>query len=419
MAGVFISYRRNDSPAYARDIHRRLAARYGKHRVFMDLDAIPLATRDFREKINEAMGSCSALVAIIGRDWLTEADSTGRPRIQDPGDWVRAEIASAIQMNKIIIPVLVEGAAPPSAGDLPEPLKPLAYIQGLKTSEQDWDYHLTRLIRTIEDNTELGPGDSRTKIAYGLMLAGIAARVIGGIDPIKEEEQFVSGDLALIAAVAVILAILARRAPLPRLLAAGLVVGAGIGTILRFGQSLMGSNLQFGQALTGSAGDPVDATKLLLYYLGLASGFLLAAGGTVLYLSTSREGLRPPVAAAVLGLVALAVLIVSIVASSEQLFIIRGAHSPAVVPVGLAVVTLVALIGMLSSPGFGPMGTGFLIVFGLQAVLRYVHELGTAQAGSATRIGLVAGALLLAAGILGALQILTQARRDATAYGVT
>src|SRR5215207_7010926 len=106
MAGVFISYRRNDAPAYARDIHRRLAARYGKHRVFMDLDAIPLATRDFREKINEAMGSCSALVAIIGRDWLTEADSTGRPRIQDPGDWVRAEIAAAIQMNKIIIPVL-------------------------------------------------------------------------------------------------------------------------------------------------------------------------------------------------------------------------------------------------------------------------------------------------------------------------
>ena len=419
MAGVFISYRHDDTPAYARDIRRRLEARYGKHRVFMDLDSIPLATRDFRERINEAMASSSALVAVIGRDWLTEADSSGRPRIQNPGDWVRAEIAAAIQMKKVVIPVFVEGAAPPSADDLPEPLKPLAYIQGLKTSEQDWDYHLTRLISTIEDNTELRPGDNRTKIAYGLMLAGIAARVIGGLKPIQEEQKFVSGDLALIAAVAVILAILARRSPIPRLLAAGLVVGAGIGTILRFGQSLMGSNLQFGQSLTGSAGDPVDATTLLLYYLGLASGLLLAAGGTVLYLSTSREGLRPPVAAAVLGLVALAILVVSIVASSEQLFIIRGAHSPAVVPLGLAVVTLVGLIGMLSSPGFGPMGTGFLIVFGLQAILRYVHDLGAAQAGSGVRIGLVAGALLLAAGILGALQILTQARREATAYGVS
>jgi hypothetical protein len=320
-------------------------------------------------------------------------------------------------MNKVVIPVFVEGAAPPSARDLPEPLKPLAYIQGLKTSEQDWDYHLTRLIRTIEDNTELRPGDSRTKIAYGLMIAGIAARVIGGLQPIKEGEKFVSGDLALIAVVSVILAIAARRHPLARLLAAGLVVGAGIGTILRFGQSLMGSNLQFGQSLTGSAGDPIDATTLLLYYLGLASGFLLAAGGTVLYLSTSREGLRPPVAAAVLGLLALAVLVISIVASSDQLFVIRGAHSPAVVPVGLAVVALVGLIGMFSSPGFGPMGTGFLIVFGLQAVLRYLHDLGADRAGSATRIGLAAGALLLAAGILSAVQILTQARRDAPAFG--
>jgi hypothetical protein len=418
MAGVFISYRRNDAPAYARDIHRRLSARYGWNRVFMDLDAIPLATRDFRDKIKQAMGSSSALIAVIGRDWLTDADATGRPRIQDPGDWVRAEIATAIQMNKVVIPVFVEGAAPPSAGDLPEPLKPLAYIQGLKTSEQDWDYHLTRLIRTIEDNTELGPGDARTKIAYGLMLAGIAARVIGGLDPIKEGEPFVSGDLAFIAAVAVILAILARRHPLPRLLAAGLVVGAGIGTILRFGQQLIGSNVQFGQSLTGSAGDPIDATTLLLYYVGLASGLLLATGGTVLYLSTSREGLRPPVAAAVLGLLALAVLVISIVASSEQLFVIRATHSPAVVPVGLVVVTLVALIGMLSSPGFGPMGTGFLITFGLQAVLRYAHDLGMARAGSATRIGLAAGVLLLAAGILGAVQLLTQSRRDATEYGV-
>jgi TIR domain len=414
MAGVFISYRRDDTSAYARDIGRRLAARYGKHRVFMDLDSIPLATRDFRERISEAMGSSSALVAIIGRDWLTEADSTGRPRIQDPGDWVRAEIATAIQMNKVIIPVMVEGATPPSADNLPEPLKPLAYIQGLKTSEQDWDYHLTRLVRTIEDNTELRPGDSRTKIAYGLMLAGIAARVIGGLDPVQDEGVFVSWDLALIATVAVILAIVARRNPLSRLLAAGLVVGAGIGTILRFGQQLIGSNLQFGQS-----GDAIPATTLLLYYLGLASGLLLVAGGTVLYLSTPREGLRPPVAAAVLGLLALAVLVVSIVASSEEIFIIRGTHSPAVVPAGLAVVTLVGLIGMLSSPGFGPMGTGFLIVFGLQAILRYVHDLGTAQEGTRTTIGLVAGALLVAAGILGALQILTQARRDATAYGVT
>lgn len=418
MAGIFISYRREDTPAHARGIYQRLAARYGKRRVFRDLDAIPLA-KDFRSRIDEAMGSCSALVAVIGRDWLKVTDSAGRRRIEDPGDWVRAEIATAIQMKKVVIPVLVEDAAMPSAESLPEPLKPLAYIQGLRTTEQDWDYHLTLLIRTIEENTDLGPGDSRTKVAYGLMFAGLAGRVVGGLVPIREEEWFVSADQALIAAVAVILAIVARRRPFPRLLSAGLVVGAGIGTILRFGQSLMGSNVQFGLSLAGSGGHPIDAATLILYYVGLASGLLLAVGGTVLYLATPREGLRPPRASAVLGLLGLASLVISIVGSSDQLFVIRGQQSPGVVPVGLAVITLVALIAMVSSPGFGPMGVGFLVVFGLQAVLRYLHDLGMPVAGGPTGIGLAAGALLVAAGLVGVLQVVTQGRRDATTYRVT
>jgi hypothetical protein len=414
MAGVFISYRREDTPAHARGIYQRLAARYGEHRVFRDLDAIPLA-KDFRGRINEAMGSCSALVALIGRDWLTVTNSAGRRRIDDPSDWVRAEIASAIQMKKVVIPVLVEDASMPSADDLPEPLKQLAYIQGLRATEQDWDYHLTLLVRTIEENTDLRPGDNRTKLAYSLMLAGIATRVIAGLSPISEEQWFVQADQALIAAVAVTLAIVAGRRPLPRLLSAGLVVGAGIGTMLRFGQSLMGSSVQFGLAEVGA----IDTATLVLYYLGLASGFLLAGGGLVLYMATPREDLRAARAPAVLGFLGLTGLVVSIVAGADQLFVIRGLQSPWVVPIGLAVITLLALFGMLSNPGFGPMGVGFLVAFGLQAILRYMNDLGMREAGNAVGIGLAAGALILVAGLVGVVQVLMQARRAATPYRVT
>lgn len=403
MAGVFISYRHEDAPGHAGLLHERLARRYGRHRVFRDLDAIPIATKDFREKINEAMTSCDALIAVIGRDWLTVTDSSGQPRLHDPRDWVRAEIAAALRMNKFVVPVLVEGAEMPSEDDLPEQLKPLAYTIALKTTEQDWDHHVGLLIRTIEKNTDLRPGDIRTTVAYALMIAGIAARIIGGLRPIREQEWFVSADLALIAVVAVVLALLARRPP-ARLLAAGLVVGAGIGTVLRFGQSLIGSNLQFGQSLAGPGGGAIEPSTLALYYVGLAGGLLLVVGGTVLYLATPRDDLRPATIAALLGFLGVVVLVISIVASSEQLFVIRATHSPAVVPVGLAVVTLVGLIAMLSSPGFGPMGTGFLIVFGIQAILRYAHDLGAAKAGGGTGIGLAAGALMLAAGLLGILQ---------------
>jgi TIR domain-containing protein len=402
MAGVFISYRREDTPAHAGRVYEQLAARYGKHRVFRDLDAIPFAT-DFRQKINEAIGSCDAVIALIGRDWLTASDASGRPKLHNPKDWLRVEIVTALAKQKLVIPVLVENADMPSEDALPDPLKPLAYLHALKTTEQDWDHHVGLLIRTIEDNTDLRPGDVRTTAAYALMIAGIAARIIGGLRPIREEEWFVSADLAFIAVVAVVLALLARR-PRARLLAAGLVVGAGIGTVLRFGQSLIGSNLQFGQSLAGPGGGAIEPSTLALYYVGLAGGLLLVVGGTVLYLATPRVGLRPVTFAALLGFLGVVVLVISIVASSDQLFVIRATHSPAVVPVGLAVVTLVGLIAMLSSPGFGPMGTGFLIVFGIQAILRYAHDLGAAKAGGGTWIGLAGGALILAAGLLGILQ---------------
>jgi TIR domain len=233
MAGVFISYRREDTPAHAGRLYERLASRYGKRRVFRDLDAIPIA-KDFRERINEAISSCDALIAVIGRDWLTVSDSSGQPKLHNPRDWLTVEIATALRMNKVVIPVLVENADMPSEDALPDPLKPVAYIHALKTSEQDWDYHVGLLIRTIEDNTDLRPGDIWTTVAYALMIAGIAARIVGGLQTIDQDSWFVSADLALVALLSVILALLVRQ-PGWRLLAAGMVVGSGIGTFLRFG----------------------------------------------------------------------------------------------------------------------------------------------------------------------------------------
>jgi TIR domain len=136
MAGVFISYRREDTPAHAGRLYERLASRYGKRRVFRDLDAIPIA-KDFRERINEAISSCDALIAVIVRDWLTLSDSSGQPKLHNPRDWLTVEIATALRMNKVVIPVLVENADMPSEDALPDPLKPVAYIHALKTSEQD------------------------------------------------------------------------------------------------------------------------------------------------------------------------------------------------------------------------------------------------------------------------------------------
>ena len=52
----------------------------------MDVESIAPGT-DFAEVIDAAVGSCTALVAVIGRSWSTAADGAAfvQPQVTDPG----------------------------------------------------------------------------------------------------------------------------------------------------------------------------------------------------------------------------------------------------------------------------------------------------------------------------------------------
>jgi hypothetical protein len=85
--GIFISYRRQESAAYAGRLYDRLDSHFGEGQVFMDVDTIELGA-DFAETITQAVSTCQVLVVLIGRDWLTATDHEGRRRVDDPGDVV-------------------------------------------------------------------------------------------------------------------------------------------------------------------------------------------------------------------------------------------------------------------------------------------------------------------------------------------
>ncbi len=79
MARIFISYRRDDSAAHSGRIYDRLEGHFGKGQVFMDVDTIRPGL-DFVEVVQEAVGSCDALIAIIGREWLGASDESSLKR---------------------------------------------------------------------------------------------------------------------------------------------------------------------------------------------------------------------------------------------------------------------------------------------------------------------------------------------------
>lgn len=150
MGGIFVSYRRKDSAGHAGRLFDRLRDYFGKERVFRDVDEIR-AGDDFVETLARAVGSCDAFVLVIGRDWLDARDDRGARRLDDPEDFIRIELETALRRKILVLPVLVEGAKMVEAAELPEPLRPLARRQAIELSEHRWDFDVQELLKRIED----------------------------------------------------------------------------------------------------------------------------------------------------------------------------------------------------------------------------------------------------------------------------
>jgi hypothetical protein len=148
---IFISYRRSDSNDIVGRIYDRLKEYFGAEVIFRDVGSIPYGN-DFREYLNQTVGQCQVLVAVIGPTWMKVLQE--RLTNVDTHDWVRSEIETVLSKAPPIpvIPLLVGGAAMPKEADLPESLKPLAHRNAAQ-ARPDLDFHhdIDRLIGRLEE----------------------------------------------------------------------------------------------------------------------------------------------------------------------------------------------------------------------------------------------------------------------------
>ncbi len=150
---IFISYRREESRWSAGRLFDRLTARFDRRQIFMDIDGIGLG-EDFVETIEKRVGACDVLIAVIGAHWLTSTDQQGGRRLDNPEDFVRMEIGTALRRNIRVIPVLVDGALMPRSTDLPDDLKRLARRNALLIGDTHFDDDCRRLVAAIEEVVE-------------------------------------------------------------------------------------------------------------------------------------------------------------------------------------------------------------------------------------------------------------------------
>jgi hypothetical protein len=191
MNNIFISYRRDDASGQAGRLFDRLIERFGEEHVFMDVSDLRPG-QDFVTEIEGALEGSDVMLALIGPQWIDAKGSTGQRRLDDPWDFVRREIATALARGTMVIPVLIRGASMPDAAALPEPLQLLARRQAIELTDRRWAADVKELIAALEpvqQPTEAPAGQTsprtdgqwaaRRLFSYRFLALGLVVAMVG------------------------------------------------------------------------------------------------------------------------------------------------------------------------------------------------------------------------------------------------
>lgn len=178
---IFINYRRDESGHVAGRLHDSLVPTFGRNKLFMDVDNIPVG-RDFDEYLKSQVAACDAMLAIIGPNWLAAQDETGRRRLDNPDDFIVIEIGTALTRNIPVVPVLVDGARMPRSSELPDSLKLLARRQAIQVRHTNFSSDAEALVKRLREALGYDSPERRWRVRLAIGVAVVAALllVVGG-----------------------------------------------------------------------------------------------------------------------------------------------------------------------------------------------------------------------------------------------
>lgn len=141
MPKLFISYRRSASAGHAGRLYDRLVTVYGEDKVFLDVEQIPVG-ETFSSYLLAKIDDCDVFLLMLGEDTLD--------RTVNEDDWVRQEIAYALQHNRIVvIPVLQDGYAMPAPHTLPEDIRGITMKNASFLFHQMFNESVNKLVDSI------------------------------------------------------------------------------------------------------------------------------------------------------------------------------------------------------------------------------------------------------------------------------
>ena len=169
---VFISYRREDTGSAAGRVYDRLSRLLPKSNIFFDVNTIG-GGEDFLRRIESEIGRSDVALVFIGDKWLEPADSSGKGRLWEPDDFVRAELRAALARPMLVLPILVAGARMPKPAQVPEDVHPVTGKNAIPLRHESFDDDAENIVAAVlgvsaKDRAWEDQGTLRTKIGYGI-----------------------------------------------------------------------------------------------------------------------------------------------------------------------------------------------------------------------------------------------------------
>jgi hypothetical protein len=176
---IFISYRRSDTAPAAGRVYDRLCRLLSEPNVFFDVSTVA-GGEDFVAKITTAIQESDAVLVVIGKKWLQQAQD-GTIRIWETDDHVRAEVRVALQYAGMVLPVLVDGAQMPAPEQLPEDIRAIATRNGLPLRHESFDDDAENIVTTVlgaSAKQRLWDDKGKLVVKAGYTIAGVVLALI-------------------------------------------------------------------------------------------------------------------------------------------------------------------------------------------------------------------------------------------------
>lgn len=159
---IFVNHRHADA-LWVTLLVNALTPLFGAAELYVDRQLEPGDL--WPQELEDALQRCDALIAVIGNGWAQQQDAQGRRRLDDPQDWVRREIETALERGVLIVPVFLDGCALPAEAELPASLQPLCQRQGLALRTGDWEHDLQLLAGALAQRLDV----RRAQIGLGTL----------------------------------------------------------------------------------------------------------------------------------------------------------------------------------------------------------------------------------------------------------